>query len=79
MKKSCKRPRTRRSIAEDDAALRKFFSAILSNFGYAVVEAVDGEDAVAKYRENRDRVQLVILDGIMPKKTERKPTGKSGA
>jgi len=55
-------------LAEDDASLRKLASIILRNYGYTVIEAVDGEDAVAKYGENRDVVKLVILDGIMPKK-----------
>jgi polar amino acid transport system substrate-binding protein len=55
-------------LAEDDASLRKLAAVILRNYGYSVIEAVDGEDAVAKYGANRDLVQLVILDGIMPKK-----------
>lgn len=55
-------------VAEDDASLRTLSATILCNYGYSVIEAVDGEDAVKKYRQNRDRVQLLILDGIMPKK-----------
>ena len=55
-------------VAEDDAALRRLCSTILGNYGYSVIEAVDGQDAIEKYSENRDRVQLIILDCIMPKK-----------
>ena len=55
-------------IAEDDAALRKLFSTILHHHGYQVIESFDGQDAVNKFAENKDRVSLVILDGIMPKK-----------
>ena len=33
-----------------------------------MIKAVDGEDAVIKFRENRDQVRLVLLDGIMPRK-----------
>jgi PAS domain S-box-containing protein len=55
-------------IAEDDEALRNLAQSILANFGYTVIEAVDGEDAVLKFREHRDRIKLVVLDGIMPKK-----------
>ncbi|MBA4372367.1 MAG: hypothetical protein C0402_05845 [Thermodesulfovibrio sp.] len=55
-------------LAEDDPSLRKLSGVILRNYGYSVIEAVDGEDAVSKYGENRDVVKLVILDGIMPKK-----------
>jgi len=53
-------------IAEDDKTLRKLVSTVLENYGYSVIEAVDGEDACAKYIDNSDRVKLIILDGIMP-------------
>lgn len=56
-------------IAEDDASLRKLSNTLLSNFGYTVIEAVDGEDAVRKYIDNCKTVKLAILDGIMPKKS----------
>jgi len=55
-------------IAEDDLTIREMSSMILSNYGYSVVEAVDGEDAIVKYAKHRDSIKLVILDAIMPKK-----------
>jgi PAS domain S-box-containing protein len=55
-------------IAEDDASLRKLSKTVLSHYGYRVIEAFDGEDAVQKFAENRDSIKLLILDGIMPKK-----------
>jgi two-component system cell cycle sensor histidine kinase/response regulator CckA len=58
-------------IAEDNETLRELFSTILKHHGYRVIVAVDGDDAVNKFRENKDRVQLAILDGIMPKKNGR--------
>ena len=54
-------------VAEDDAALRKLTSTVLKNYGYSVIEAADGIDAVTKYGENRGIVKLIILDGVMPK------------
>ncbi len=54
-------------VAEDDDGLRKLARTVLEHFGYTMIEAVDGEDAVLKFRENRDRIGLIILDGIMPK------------
>ncbi len=33
-----------------------------------MIKAVDGEDAVIKFCENRDQVKLLLLDGIMPRK-----------
>jgi CheY-like chemotaxis protein len=55
-------------VAEDDAPIRTLLSIVLESFGYSVISAVDGEDAVEKFMENRDKIQLVILDMIMPKK-----------
>ena len=55
-------------LAEDDKEVRAFTREILTEFGYAVVEASDGEDAIAKFTENKDRIQLLLLDVIMPRK-----------
>ncbi len=54
-------------VAEDDQALRQLSVKVLSQFGHSVIEAVNGADAVAKFKENRDRIHLVVLDGIMPR------------
>lgn len=53
-------------LAEDDSAARKLTRVILEQLGYYVIEAVDGEDALKKFLANKDRIQLVILDVIMP-------------
>ncbi len=53
-------------FAEDDATIRKMSTSVLQEYGYTVIEAVDGLDAVARYKKNGDNIQLVILDGIMP-------------
>lgn len=53
-------------IAEDDPAVREMEAAMLRNFGYDVILAADGLDAVRKFSENRSRIQLVIMDMIMP-------------
>ena len=55
-------------IAEDNADIRNLFSIILREHGYVVINAVDGDDAVIKFREHKDQVKLIVLDGIMPKK-----------
>ncbi len=56
-------------LAEDDASLRQLAQTILESFGYSVIDAVDGEDAIAKFMESKDRISLVLLDMIMPKKS----------
>jgi polar amino acid transport system substrate-binding protein len=58
-------------LVEDEQSVRAVVKALLEEYGYAVLEAVDGEDAVRVFRENCDRVQLVISDLIMPKKNGR--------
>jgi len=59
-------------VAEDDAALRRLFSTILQAYGYKVILAQDGEEAIKKFADNRDKIQLIMLDMIMPKKAAKK-------
>jgi PAS domain S-box-containing protein len=54
-------------VAEDDEAIRKLIVTVLKASGYTVIEAVNGADALSRFKENKDNTQLVILDGIMPK------------
>jgi len=56
-------------IAEDNPDLRDFMRNILSKLGYQVITAVDGQDAVDKFRDNSDKIQLIIMDMIMPNKS----------
>ncbi len=53
-------------IAEDDDTLRNLMCTVLKEFGYTVIEARNGEEAVENFKQNRDRVRLVILDVVMP-------------
>jgi polar amino acid transport system substrate-binding protein len=56
-------------LAEDDEHVREMIHRVLREYGYTVFTAVDGEDAVDKFRENQGRIQLLLFDLIMPKKT----------
>jgi signal transduction histidine kinase len=58
-------------LAEDDAQLRKLARSVLVDFGYTVIESSDGADAIEKFREHRDRVQIIVVDVVMPKKNGR--------
>jgi signal transduction histidine kinase/CheY-like chemotaxis protein len=58
-------------VAEDDSSLRKLTGIVLESFGYTVITAEDGEDAITKFMENRERVHLALIDMIMPKKNGR--------
>jgi two-component system, cell cycle sensor histidine kinase and response regulator CckA len=55
-------------VAEDNAQVREIVTATLTDFGYTVIEAVDGEDAVKKFSESNGAVDLLLLDVIMPRK-----------
>jgi signal transduction histidine kinase len=55
-------------VSEDDALVRKFMRKVLEGAGYTVIEAKDGEDAIEVFIENKDRIKLLVLDVIMPKK-----------
>jgi PAS domain S-box-containing protein len=58
-------------LAEDEALVRAITRTILEEFGYTVIEAEDGDDAVARFQEHRERIQMIILDVIMPRKSGR--------
>jgi len=55
-------------VCEDDSDLRKLAVNLLSHFGYQVIEAVDGQDAIEKFVDNQGSIDLVFIDAIMPKK-----------
>jgi PAS domain S-box-containing protein len=58
-------------LAEDDPDTRAILSELLEMTGYNVLVARDGEDALSVFWENKDRIQLVLVDVRMPKKNGR--------
>ena len=58
-------------IAEDEESVREFLKDSLESYGYKVIMSVHGEDAIKKYIENKDRIDMIILDVVMPKKDGR--------
>jgi PAS domain S-box-containing protein len=54
-------------VAEDDRQLRELIARVLRGAGYDVLVAADGAEAIAIFRENAARVDLVIADVIMPR------------
>lgn len=55
-------------IAEDDESVRMINREILRQFGYTVLAAADGQEAVEKFAAHGSSIKLVILDVIMPNK-----------
>lgn len=55
-------------LAEDDGTVRDMAVSLLESFGYEVISAVDGVDAVQKYIDHREKIRLLLFDVIMPNK-----------
>ena len=53
-------------MVDDESRMRKLVSDFLTRKGYQVIEAGDGEEAIAKFYEDKN-ISLVILDVMMPK------------
>jgi len=58
-------------VAEDDDGVRAFSKETLEQYGYKVIEAIDGEDAVDEFYKHRDEIDILLLDVVMPKKNGR--------
>ena len=56
-------------VAEDHDGLRELARETLSGLGYHVIVASDGEQAIWEFKVHRDRVDMLLLDVILPKLT----------
>jgi two-component system cell cycle sensor histidine kinase/response regulator CckA len=54
-------------LAEDHEGLREIACETLSQLGYTVVVAIDGEEAVEKFEAHRDQMAMVLLDVVLPR------------
>jgi PAS domain S-box-containing protein len=54
-------------LAEDEPLVRALMADALGRFGYTVLVAKDGEEAVQIFLQERQRIALVVLDAIMPR------------
>ena len=53
-------------VVEDEPVVRDMAEFILKEFGYEVIVAGDGLEALEKFRERQDEVHLVLLDQSIP-------------
>jgi nitrogen-specific signal transduction histidine kinase/ActR/RegA family two-component response regulator len=53
-------------LVEDDSFLRASVRKTLSQLGYHVLEATNGPDALEFWKQNRDGIQVLLTDLIMP-------------
>ncbi|MDQ7010231.1 MAG: response regulator [Mariprofundaceae bacterium] len=53
-------------VVDDEQAIRRVAARMLERMGYQVIEAADGEEGVAVYRQYKNQIALVLLDMSMP-------------
>jgi CheY-like chemotaxis protein len=53
-------------VAEDEPSVMRLVAMILEEAGYTVLTAVNGEAALRAFEENAGRIDLVLLDVMMP-------------
>ena len=58
-------------LVEDESLVRQFALRVLEQAGYRVIQAVNGEEALVKLREDPEAVDLVLTDVVMPRMSGR--------
>ena len=53
-------------VCEDEASIREFVVINLKRSGYEVVESGSGEEALKKFDEDRDGIDMALLDIMLP-------------
>lgn len=54
-------------IVDDELRMRKLIKDFLSAKGYSILEAEDGERALEVFKNNKNKISLILLDVMMPK------------
>ena len=55
-------------VAEDEPGVRSMVELVLQKYGYTVILAEDGQEAVEKFQAHRNEIKLILMDIIMPRK-----------
>ncbi len=53
-------------LVDDEAVIIDVGSQLLEKLGYTVMTAEGGEEAIRMYHDNKEKIDLIILDMIMP-------------
>jgi len=56
-------------VIDDESIMRKVSSKIMSVIGFDVITANDGEEGLNVFFENKEKIKIIILDLMMPKKS----------
>ena len=54
-------------IVDDEVRMRKLLKDFLLQKNFQILEAEDGEKALQIYKENKEKINLILLDVMMPK------------
>lgn len=54
-------------VVDDEARMRKLIKDFLAQKDFNILEAEDGEKALKIYNENKDKINLILLDVMMPR------------
>ena len=54
-------------IADDEQRMRKLVKDFFKQKNFNIIEAEDGEEALKVFNENKNKINLVLLDVMMPK------------
>ena len=54
-------------IVDDESRMRKLIKDFLTAKGYNILEAEDGEKALEIFEQNKEKINLILLDVMMPK------------
>lgn len=54
-------------VVDDESRMRKLIKDFLSNKGYKILEAENGEVALQVFEDSKDKINLILLDVMMPK------------
>ena len=54
-------------VVDDESRMRKIIRDFLVKSGYNIMEAGDGEEALQLFEKNENKIQLILLDVMMPK------------
>ena len=54
-------------VVDDESRMRKLIKDFLMKKNYNILEAEDGEVALKVYEENKEKINLILLDVMMPK------------
>ncbi|WP_239028043.1 PAS domain S-box protein [Geomonas subterranea] len=54
-------------VVEDDAAVGRLVESVLKRYGYQVIRASSGDEALQLFESRRQEISLALLDVIMPK------------